>query len=257
MNWKPSDSIMVFTKVAKGFRSGGTNITAFIYPNLGMKKEYAAESLWSYEAGIKTNVWPGLTMNASIYYNDWENLQLVFVTSGAVNYAYRDNAGSARAFGGELEVFAALPVEGLTVSFSGAYNNAEIAEELQNALGIVVAAKGNKIPFSPEWKGTLTTDYSIPLSDSLFGVIRASYTYRSETHSKADNSELLINKDFHQVSASIGVESETWGVHLFANNLFDRENELQKYQPIESIPELFSNVYARPRTIGLRFTTSF
>jgi len=255
LNWKPNDDILVFLKTARGFRNGGTNIGAITRPQYGINNDFGPESLWSYEGGVKTT-WSGVTLNAYIYYNDWTDLQLLFRTPDGLQTFY-GNAGSARSFGGELEVFAALPVKGWTANLSTGYTNAEISENVKDALGQNIAEKGNKIPYAPKWKINIATQYAKPLTDTLFGTIRASYTYRTETHSNPQNIELLKNESFDQVSASIGVEGKSWGVHLFADNLFDNDGTILKVRQVPNIQSIIYNSYVRPRTIGLRFIAEF
>ncbi|MBW2369027.1 MAG: TonB-dependent receptor [Deltaproteobacteria bacterium] len=255
LNWKPNDDVLVFAKMARGFRSGGTNLSAVQMSQFPINNDYSAESLLSYEAGVKTNIFGHLTVNAYIYYNDWVDLQLQFLTPDA--YIFRDNAGSARSFGSELEVFAALPVDGWTVNLSTSYINAEIAENVVNSLDQVLAEKGNTIPFAPKWKFSIETDYYKPLSDKLFGVIHASYSYRTETYSDPENSENQKNDPYDQVSASIGVEGPSWSVQLYGKNLFDNDDTIMKINKFASITSLVYNNYVTPRTIGLRFTAKF
>ncbi len=255
LNWKPADGIIAFANVARGFRSGGTNISAVQFPGIGVPESYDPETLWSYEVGIKTNVWSGITLNAYLYYNDWEDMHLLtFASNGFTSYT--DNVGSARSYGCEIEMFATLPIDGWTANFSGAYTNSEITEDATSAGGALVAKKGNAIPFSPEFKFNVSTQYSRPLTNTLFGTIRASYTYRTETYSNVDNAEVTKNEAYDQVNTSIGVESETWSIFLFADNLFDSDDTVNKITPIPGQPYNYST-FVRPRTIGLRFTASF
>ncbi len=50
LSWQASDAMMLFGRVARGYKAGGFNLDANAAPDL---VPYQAESLWSYELGIK------------------------------------------------------------------------------------------------------------------------------------------------------------------------------------------------------------
>jgi len=265
MKWKATDGILVFATAASGFRSGGTNLTAkqfTAYPDI--PTTYSPEKIWSYEAGIKTSLWQGFTLNAYFYYNDWTDMHLTFYTDDGI-VPFTNNAGTASSLGGEIEIFAVLPVDGLSMSFSGSYTDAKIEEDVIQTvthpffgpMQRVLAEKDNVIPYTPEWKFSVATQYAKQLTDSLFGTMQVSYSYRSETYSNAENTEARKNDSYNQVNATIGIESESWNVQLFADNLFDSDDTTFKRQANQLAPELVYNTYVRPRTFGLRFNVSF
>ncbi len=252
-SWMPNGDVMLFAKASKGFKSGGTNYNSGVsdlVPN-----DFDAEELWAYEIGAKTNVSSAVTANVSLYYNDWTDLQLSFVTPDGL-FPFAANAGSARAQGGELELFAVVPDSGLSASLSVAYTDAEITEEVRNAVGGVVAEKGNTIPLSPEWSSNIALDYRTPITSRLDGVARASWAYRTETYSAPDNVPYQINDDYSQVGLSLGVSTDRWSVDLYADNLLDEDSTIFKYNRVVAVPLTWST-YVRPRTIGIRYTVSF
>ncbi|MBL8268573.1 TonB-dependent receptor domain-containing protein, partial [Steroidobacter sp.] len=94
-----TDDFRVYTQAAKGFRTGGPNLTASTL--LGIPSTYEPDSLWNYELGLKS-YWLDrrLAVNAATYYIDWQDLQLSLVNSGV---SFTGNAGAAKSYGVEIE----------------------------------------------------------------------------------------------------------------------------------------------------------
>jgi outer membrane receptor protein involved in Fe transport len=244
---------MLYAKMAKGFKSGGTNYNAEL--SALVPQDYAAEELWEYEIGGKTDLSPSWMANASVYFNDWTNLQLGFITPDGL-FPFTANAGAAEALGSELELRGLLPVKGLGVSLNVAYTDAEITEQVENAVGGVVAEKGNKIPITSEWTTGLAFDYSRPLSASLTGLARASWAHRTPTFSGADNVEYQKNDVYDLVGLSLGVSTGAWSLEAYADNLLNDASSTLKYNRVVAVPLTYIS-YVRPRTLGLRFDVKF
>ncbi len=253
ISWKPNDDVQVYARAAKGFRSGGTNGDS--ERSSEVPEDYSAEELWSYEVGAKTNLRPDLIANIDVYYNDWTNLQLPFITPDGL-FPYTANAGKARSIGGEVELQAALPIEGLTGTVGFAYTDSEIREQVVDALGNVVARKGGRIPNSPKVSGTLALAYRTAITESLAAVARTKWSHRGETYSDPDNSSALSNDASDLVSLSLGVDGDRWGVDLYADNLFNDKSSTFKYNRVVAAPLTWIS-YVSPRTVGLRARVDF
>ncbi len=75
LSYALSDEARVYAQAAKGFRTGGPNLTASTL--FGIPSTYEPDSLWNYELGLKSH-WLDrrLVFNAAVYYIDWQDLQL-------------------------------------------------------------------------------------------------------------------------------------------------------------------------------------
>lgn len=253
LSWMPADDVLLFAKASKGFKSGGTNYNSGVSEEV--PDDFDAENLWAYEVGAKTNLSPTVVANVGVYYNDWKDLQLGFITPDGL-FPYTANAGSARSQGGELELYASVPGTGLTGSVAVAYTDAEITEDVLNAFGQVVAEKGNKIPLTPEWSYNVSAGYSVPFGATWSGVIRASWAHNTETQSGADNAPYQVNSDYDKVNLSLGLITERWNVDLYADNLLNSDSSTFAYNRVVAVPLTWFN-FIRPRTIGLRFDVRF
>jgi len=253
ITWTGDDTLF-YAKVSNGFRSGGTNPNAKFRPE-EISDVYGPEKLWSYELGLKNTLAGGqVQLNGYLYYNDWTDLQLGFVTEDGL-FGFTENAGSANSKGGELE-FLWLPTDRWTWAINLAYVNAKITEDVYNAFGELIAADGNKIPFAPDWTVGTTLDYMWPVSNSLEGLLHLGYAYRDENYSNAENDEMSKNDKYNQIRLRGGVEGERWGLYLFVNNLTNNNNTTFKYRPV-SVTPLTYITYVRPRTIGIEANWRF
>lgn len=253
LTWTGDDTLF-YAKVANGFRSGGTNPNASMVPDQ-ISEGYGPEELWSYELGLKNTLAGGqIQLNAYVYYNDWTDLQLGFVTDDGL-FGFTENAGGAESKGGELE-FLWLPTDRLTWSVNLGYTNAKITEDVFNVFGELIAADGNKIPFVPKWSIGTTLDYVWPVTDSLEGVVHLGYAFRDENYSEPGNDDARKNDNYNQVRLRGGIQGERWGLYAFVTNLFNEEDTTYKLRPVAATPLIYTT-YVRPRTIGVEANWNF
>ncbi|AXB78775.1 TonB-dependent receptor [Novosphingobium sp. P6W] len=109
-DYKATDDVLLFARVARGFRSGAYNTYVASPGDLGV---YDPETLTSYEAGIKTS-WLDrkVTFNATAFHYDIDDMQVTVLQSVGTR---TQNAASARVNGFEIEA-AARPFAGLSLS---------------------------------------------------------------------------------------------------------------------------------------------
>ncbi len=259
LNWKLTPDTLLFTKVSKGFRSGGANgnfgNTAAVgskYPE--MPAGYGPETITAYEAGVKTSPAKGWFLNAYVYENKWKDLQLGFVTHDGL-LGYTENSSSATSKGAELELGGRVSA-GLTLGMNLSTVDAKIDSTVLNALGGVVAKAGNAIPLTAKTKFALTADYSFPLSDTLKGNIDARYQMGSSTFSEASNDPAVKNASTSQLHMKFGVSNPQWGaLTIYGDNLLNRNDTTIRQRQVGV--GLIYNVYVQPRTIGVEYSNSF
>lgn len=124
-----SDNAMLYASVSKGFKSGGFDGRS--NDEFGATP-YDEETLWAYETGIKATLLDQrMQLNGALFFNDYDDLKLSSFTADAEGgfQALFTNAGSAEAYGAELELSALLR-EGLTLDLTAAYLHAEYKEFL-------------------------------------------------------------------------------------------------------------------------------
>jgi len=251
LRWLPSSRLMVYARVAEGFRDGGSNYQAPGYAEI--VGSYGPEKIRAYELGFKSQPLSWLTVNGSVYRNDWTDLQLAFLTNDAL-FNFIQNAGKAVATGGEIEI-AARPVTGLRLALNVAAVDAKIDQDVFNALGMRVATKGNTIPFSPQLQTSVSASYQFALGGGLGGIVAANLSHRDATYSTPDNDPSMRNGSADLLNLRFGVNAERWSAALFVNNAGNRQaSTTRSLFPGATVTQA---TYLQPRTIGVELSAEF
>jgi iron complex outermembrane receptor protein len=118
-DYKATDDILLFGRVARGFRSGAYNTYIASPGDLGV---YDPETLTSYEAGIKTS-WLDrrLTLNVTGFHYDIDDMQVTVLQTVGTR---TQNAASASVDGFEIEA-EARPFAGLRLNAGYGYQNSK------------------------------------------------------------------------------------------------------------------------------------
>jgi outer membrane receptor protein involved in Fe transport len=257
-----NDTSSIYTTEAKGFRLGGPsgqlptgpgNVCSQDYANLGISgppSSYSPDSLWSYEAGIKTTALDHtLSVNAAGYYINWTNAQQS-VNLPICGFGYTANAGDAEVYGSELEVVYAPPMlKGLKLGVTGAFNHTSITKTTAT-----FATVGEALEDVPERTATLSADYDFPLMGGWNGFVHGDYNFNGHSHGSFQTDlPNFENQAYGVVNAQFGVDDENWKVYLFAKNLL---NDHTIYQQIEQAT-VVEGYTARPLTVGISARRDF
>ena len=222
--------IMTYVSASKGYRSGGFNAFATDTQYLS----YDAETLWSYEAGVKSAFLNNrVILNGSVYYMDINDMQVEEAISPIVGYI--TNAAEATAKGVELEMTARVS-DGLALMAGFGYSDVEF-DDFKDALGDY---KGNKNPYAPEYTFNIGAQYrhysGFYARGDLIG-------YGKMYFDKANE----YSRDAYKiVNTKIGYEAEHFDIYLYAKNLFDKEYDSDGYYGG------FYTIYSDPREVGLQ-----
>jgi outer membrane receptor protein involved in Fe transport len=259
---------MVYATAAKGFRPGGGNqpLPNFPAPNapanfnyVNWPKTYNGDSLWSYEVGEKTQFLDRhLTVNASVYYEDWTQIQLEELPFG---YPLFDNAGDAKIYGGELELRALLG-GGFQLSAAGAYTHATLYPGPHYTIVLQGQPVGDPasdvLPDVPEYTGNIALDYTHELAGSLSFVGNATYTYTGQRYDLVaiNQGQMWSLPGYDLINARLGVKSGSdWNLFLFCTNLANDHPALENMTALNLANPDFNRVLtSQPRTIGLDFS---
>ena len=250
-----NDDTSIYARVATGYRPGGPNVLPAGAPP-GTPQTYDSDRLTSYEAGIKGNWLENkFSLDLAAYYLDWEDVQLfAFINDTGVNA----NGGTAVSKGVEFTA-AAVPLDGLTVSFNGAYTDAYLTEDTDPIVG---GLNGDQLPFVPKLSLNLDVDYQWPVFTSSSAYVGASVRSIRDQVAEFD----IRNPDGSQrevpsyevVDLRVGLLADRWSLELFVKNLNDELGRTSLFGAEGTFPNnaLASGVI-RPRTIGLTATFGF
>ncbi|MDJ0656688.1 MAG: TonB-dependent receptor [Xanthomonadales bacterium] len=252
-SWSPTDTVMLYARYSEGFRDGGVNPNA--QPSRPeIPADFSSEEIKAYEVGVKSNPRDWLQLNASVYSNEWDQLQLGFVTSDGL-LGYTANAGQASADGAEIELLA-RPTSQFQVGLNLAWLDSEIDEQVENAFGIVIAQAGNEIPFSPDLQALLSASYQFPISGNLNGNLAMNFAHRGESFSEPENRESEINDSLNTVYLQAGVSGENWSANLYVRNATDEDVTNIRGRFVTALPYVFGS-YVEPRSVGVQFNMAF
>jgi iron complex outermembrane receptor protein len=207
VDFQATDNIMLYGRVARGFKSGGFNGRA---NNPGEEQPYAPETLLSYEIGAKTEWMDGrLVVNVSAFQNTYEDFQARVgrvVTSPTqpipnIDFAVL-NAGELEITGAELEI-TFNPIEPLLLDAQIGWLDAEYGEFFEQrpatlpATGFVTLDRSWQTPaFSPEWTARFGAQYRFGFADGSGVTAGVTARYRSEHALAVDNADLATRVRF-------------------------------------------------------------
>jgi outer membrane receptor protein involved in Fe transport len=170
--YKLSDDLMVYARIASGYRAGGPNYTV-----PGRETEYHSDTTVNYEVGFKQDLLDHRAhIEAAAFYIDWHDVQLLGVNQ--LDEEFFSNAGSATSegleFSGQYNI-----VRGLSLGANFTYADAHLTSD---APAGIYAPSGSRLPYSPRWSGQVSAAYSFPLVLQWNGRLGADYSYVSSRY---------------------------------------------------------------------------
>jgi len=244
-----SDSSMVYASWAKGFKSGG------FAGSQGVEAVASApvdqETAYNYEVGIKADVTDSLRINATAFYMDYEDLQVVRfgpVPGSEFGTFITTNLGSAEIKGFELESTLYL-TDSFKIDGFVAYLDSEGQDLIINGGDY----SGKELVGAPELSYNLRASYDKSLA---FGDISASVTLSHEDESRRDYVDDRIKVDERDlVDARIAWANSTGSIEvaLWGKNLTDEDYISHMYV----IGPGGIGVWGAPRTYGVTGTFNF
>ena len=275
-----SPSSNIYFQVARGTNPAGFNVnvldpvlqTTAASENfeLAAFESYDEETMWNYELGVK-GASGGLSYAASVYYIDlkgyvqpvtanWTPADNVLLPGRIANDYFSRvfvNTGDLNGFGAEFE--GAWQVsDALEVSGSLAYNGATFSDSSCSPIPVdygvpavqtspfrCAGVGGNTPPLVSRYTTSLAATYTVPLSASVDGFVRADHSWRSKRYTEQINTDYL--QAYHTVNLRAGIRTTSdVTVELFANNLLDDDTPAGAVRFFD--PRL---------TAGMTYNTSF
>jgi iron complex outermembrane receptor protein len=180
-----------------------------------------------------------VTLNVTLFTTTFDNFQaqgIETLPDGTINFRLA-NVGKLRTRGVELEGGVRFN-RALNLSGGVTYDDARILSfPLAQCYPLQTAAQGcagtparqNLAGFrpaqAPEWKLSVTADYTPRLTDTLDGVAQAAYNYQSSFNFGINGDPETLQKGYGILNLSLGVRSadRTWELIGFVNNVFDKQ----------------------------------
>ncbi|HEP8866697.1 TPA: TonB-dependent receptor [Pseudomonas aeruginosa] len=251
-----TDDILGYIRIATGFRSGGFNQSIV----RGEIIETDPETLTDYEVGLKTSWLDGrLTANVSAFYYDIKDLQLN-IQQQVPGTTITSTAGSSdgNVKGVELEV-EALPLENWRLAASLGLLKSEYTNFVYTVGPTTLDASGNEFYRTPETSFRLDTDYRIRLGDVGQLLIGTDWSYRSHIYHNATVQDDPVQEtgSYWNGNARISYFTPDNEVQVtgFVKNLTDQSNKV--LSQIVNQRGVYPTGYVAPRTYGVQLTYNF
>jgi iron complex outermembrane receptor protein len=263
LEYSPTDDLMTYVKYSRGYRQGLVNPRGVPPYN-----EFDQEQVDTYELGLKTSwdsVLPGY-LNVAAHYSDFTDQQLLvsFLDDQGRTNASACSCGTSEIYGVELDAGATL-FDGFRVSGALAYLHTELVafEDPPLPEGYVEFVPGNTVGYplnqAPEWKGSITAAYTLPIEESLGEItLAATYTYTDDYYTKS--TEFALIDGFSIVNLNLNwdhIGGSPVDLGIFATNVLDEEYYTFATDLYDSALGFVSNVQGEPRMVGARLRYSF
>ena len=272
-SYRFTDDLMTYLTISEGYRQGGINSGPACENPLPPGQNVcllpdevliSPDTTLNYELGLRSTWLDGaLLVNASIYYIDWEDIQ-VAGTSVNGSAAITVNGSSAESKGLELSSqWQVTDTFRLAASYS--YNDAQLTSFAPGLVDGYDAFDGDRLSGTPEHQGNFALIYDRPLNDRWNLEADYSMTAVSDVYTKVglrNNGEVLGGFALH--NAAIGVSGDRWTVRLYADNLFDKyavtsvRTDRSYIRPVGDFDlRRYFQGMVRPRSVGLELRYNF
>jgi iron complex outermembrane recepter protein len=246
-----SEDIMVYARVATGYRPGGPNSAA------NAPASYGPDRTTNYEVGFKGILVPDLlTVDASLFDIEWKNIQLQAATAGG--YSYIQNGGAARSRG--LEISTSLtPLDGLSINANFAYAEAVLTEDVNNSS--LVANKGERLPYSSKTSGSLSVDQKFNIVDDINGSVGMTFNYYGSRYAvfpKTSGGDRFFVPAYGTVDLRAGVDKGDWAFSVYSRNVFDQVGFMYaSSRDVITRTGSYNAGLISPRTVGVSLSRRF
>jgi len=201
LTFAATDDVNLFARIASGYRAPSIQSRPLFYFGDNINRDALsiadAETIMSYEAGVKSDLWDRrVRLNLTAYYSDIEDQQFTAV-GGASNNTRLLNAANGIGYGLEAELDVAV-TDRLLVTAGASWNHTEIddpalrvapcgapctvTDPLLTVDGATFALiDGNPFPNAPEYIANVTVRYGMPVPGGEVYVF-TDWAYRSRVN---------------------------------------------------------------------------
>ncbi len=242
--FKVSDDLMVYARIASGFREGGSNAGA-----AGAPLSYGPDKTWNYELGVKADFLDHtLSVDGSVYYIDWKHIQVTL--NDYLGFSYVGNGGAAKSQGVELAV-QAKPLKGLTVAGWVDFAEAELTDGVPSING----NEGDALPNAPRFSSNFSLNQEFPLWQSATGFVGGTVSYVGSRQDAFNTLGPRVSLPaYARTNLLAGAKFDDWTVNLYCNNLADKRGILSS-GTANGVP--LNYFLIQPRTVGVTLARAF
>jgi iron complex outermembrane receptor protein len=265
LNWKPTDSDLIYLTASRGYKPGGFNNNA---------APFDPEFVWNYELGWKAEVSSHLRAQVAAFYMDYSGMQ-VNVFDPQTQTARVQNASSAKIMGAEAQ--ATLRFGGFSLDASVGYVSSEVQglslvdtrflpgggniplgppctspgtpPGCFNYAPFTVDLDGRQLAYAPDWTGSASMQYEFAIGNGTL-TPRVQYSYMASQYSTLFQQPIAdVVPSHNQTDFRLTYRNGEWMAEGYYTNAFD---ELY-------ISGINGNLafYGPPRQYGVRLSRTF
>jgi iron complex outermembrane receptor protein len=250
VNFKPTEHQLMYFSFAQGYRDGGFNYVSQ-YDNPAIPRYFKPDHLDNFELGNKGEFFAGrMVWNTALYYMRWADYQVV-IDVPEMPFSFNANAGDARIYGLEsrLEL---RPMEGLTLSFDGNYNDARIKTSAYQSPTFTVLP-GERLPEAPYFNYNAIARYDRPISRQLRAFIQFDAAHKGDMWNdlREDVRTLQPAYTIGNLRSGLSSPERGWSAELYVTNVSNKRAVI-----FANYTEFFSHtdIPTEPRVFGLRLS---
>jgi iron complex outermembrane receptor protein len=247
-----SDDIMVYAKIAEGYKTGVMNIG-------NNSPAVDPETVISYEAGIKSRLFDQrLQLNMALFNTTIEDMQVQRPVDGNLITV---NAAEADIKGIELETIA-LITDNLTLKFNAAYLKAEFAEFVTANTtftpNVLEDLAGNPLPNSPRTQADVSLEHYSDFENFEIKS-RVQYAYTDERWFNEFQEDISYQSSTTVLNANVlfRFENSDWSLNIWGRNLTDETILSHVNVTSSTIGHALLATLMPPRTYGLTASYEF
>ena len=254
ISYHATDDIHLYATASEGFRVGQVNFGST--PSNGVPPTFGPDSLWNYEAGVKSILLDGqLKLNVAAFYIDWSEIQLrrsSILSNGDVVVG-TENAGDAVSKGIEVEA-TYIASDALNLGTSFTYNKATL-ESVRDGVAFL---PGSSLPGTPEFSMANYLQYTAEdLPNELSGYLRLSHRFVGEMVSNINNADNLYSDSYNKFDLRTGLYFKNYEVALYVDNVLNNDAATSVYDSSSTNWKTFIAYRLMPRTFGLNVRVDF
>jgi iron complex outermembrane receptor protein len=270
LQWDVSDYAMTYASYVSGYK-GPAFDTALIAGGSSVDPETSD----SYEIGLKSRWLDNrLFLNIAAFYSKYHDFQAeTSLDIGPLGTIIVTNVGEVSTQGVEME-FIAQPMDNWTVTGGLVYTDAQIDEYPNGNCSGGQKARGEcpnnfqdlaggRLPYTPEWKLNLSTDYTIALQEMPFDVILGANVRSQDDVLYELSQDPYTEQDAYtivDIRAVLAGKNQGYRITAFVKNLMDTNYASLIYA---NSPALLPNGYIQlvpkyaNRTVGIEVRYDF
>lgn len=210
---------------------------------------HTEETLWSYEAGVKSTILDGRgRFNAAVFYYDYQDYQAFSLTNFVQNITNND----ATVTGAEFDL-TLNPISGLDLLFGGSFIDTEV-KGVVTPNGTVI---DTELPNAPSVSLNALARYAWDIEAGEISV-QFDGNYNGEQFLEVTNPASSEEDGYFVGNARIGfAPSDSVDLALWVRNVTDEEYRVYSLDVAGAPAPFINDVFARPRTYGATVNVKF